>query len=88
MAENPEQATYTLLDSGVLSKKDFVPILDSLKEIPYDKWRDYKPEDTLRFYALRMREVGMIKTPPEEFITSYSDWSFLNGLKKELGMTW
>ena len=88
VANNPEQAAYTLIDQGILSKSDFIPILDSLKEIPYDKWRDYKPEDTLRFYALRLREVGMIKTPPDEFIASYSDWSFLNGLKGEMGMTW
>ncbi len=88
VAQNPEQATYTLIDKGILSKNDFIPILDSLKEIPYDKWRDYNPEDTLRFYALRLREVGMIKSSPEEFIAQNTDWSFLNSLKSEMGMTW
>ena len=29
-----------------------------MKEIPYGKWRDYDPEDTLRFYALRLHEAG------------------------------
>ena len=36
--------------------------LQTLNEVPYDKWRDYDPEDTVRFYALRLREVGMIKS--------------------------
>ena len=28
------------------------------------RWRDYDPEDTMRFYALRLHEVGMIKSNP------------------------
>ena len=32
------------------------------EEIPYDKWREYDPEDTIRFYALRLHEAGMIKS--------------------------
>ena len=26
--------------------------LQTLRTIPYDKWREYDPEDTVRFYAL------------------------------------
>ncbi len=29
-----------------------------MKEIPYDRWREYDPEDTVRFYALRLHEAG------------------------------
>ena len=36
------------------------------KEIPYGQWREYSAEDTLRFYALRLHEVGMIKIEPAE----------------------
>ena len=32
----------------------------------YGKWRDYDPEDTVRFYALRMNEVGMITVDTAE----------------------
>ncbi len=37
-----------------------------MKELPYGKWREYEPEDTVRFYALRLHEVGMIKIEPVE----------------------
>jgi NitT/TauT family transport system substrate-binding protein len=38
----------------------------------------------LRFYALRLYEVGMIKTNPNKLIAQGTDWRFLNELKKEL----
>jgi NitT/TauT family transport system substrate-binding protein len=55
-----------------------------LKEIPYNKWRDYNQEDTVRFYALRLQEVGMVKSSPQKIIAQGTDWRFLNELKKEL----
>ena len=58
--------------------------LQVMKEIPYGKWRDYDPEDTVRFYALRLREAGMIKSSPQKIIAQGTDWRFLNELKKEL----
>ena len=54
-----------------------------MKELPYRRWRDANPEDTLRFHALRLYEVGMIKTHPK-LIAQGTDWRFLNELKKEL----
>ena len=47
-------------------------------------WREYDPEDTLRFYALRLHEVGMIKSSPNELIAAGTDWRFLNEIKREL----
>ena len=58
--------------------------LQTLKEVPYNKWRDYDPEDTLRFYALRLREAGMIKSNPNRIIAESTDWRFVNELKREL----
>jgi NitT/TauT family transport system substrate-binding protein len=55
-----------------------------VRALPYRRWRDYHPEDTLRFYALRLREAGMIKSTPQEIIERGSDWRFLNELKREL----
>jgi hypothetical protein len=37
-----------------------------------------------RFYALRLREAGMIKSTPQRLIAQGTDWRFLNELKKEL----
>ena len=50
----------------------------------YNKWREFDPEDTIRFYALRMREAGLIKASPQKIIADGTDWRFLNELKREL----
>jgi len=63
---------------------DYQYALETMQQIPYNVWRDYDPEDTLRFYALRLRDVGMIKSSPDEIIQQGTDWHFLNELKAEL----
>ena len=50
----------------------------------YDRWRDYDPEDTVRFYALRLHEVGLIQSSPQRIIAEGTDWRFYNELKREL----
>jgi NitT/TauT family transport system substrate-binding protein len=44
----------------------------------------YDPEDSVRFYALRLRGAGMIRSTPQRLIAQGTDWRFLNELKKEL----
>src|SRR4029453_8958125 len=51
--------------------------LQTLSEVPYDKWRDYDAEDTIRFYALRLHETGFIKSSPQKIIADGTDWRFL-----------
>ena len=67
---------------------DFVPSYDdalqTLKDIRYDRWREFDPEDSLRFYTLRMQETGMIKSSPQQIIADGTDWRFLDELKREL----
>jgi NitT/TauT family transport system substrate-binding protein len=55
-----------------------------MKDIPYNRWREYDPEDTVRFFSLRLHEVGMIKSSPEQIISRGTDWRFFNELKQEL----
>jgi NitT/TauT family transport system substrate-binding protein len=78
----PEQAARLLVDKGYAKNYDHT--LQALREIPYGNWREYNPEDTMRFYALRLHEVGMIKSSPQKIIAEGTDWRFLNELKKEL----
>jgi NitT/TauT family transport system substrate-binding protein len=47
-------------------------------------WRRLDPEETVRFYALRLRAAGLIKSSPQKIIAQATDWQFLNELKKEL----
>jgi NitT/TauT family transport system substrate-binding protein len=80
-ALEPRRAARLIADRGVSSYED---ALQTLKEIPYGNWREYDPEDALRFFALRMREVGMIKSSPQKIIAEGTDWRFLSELKREL----
>jgi protein SCO1/2 len=38
----------------------------------------------MRFYALRLREAGMVKSNPNKIVADGTDWRFLNELKREL----
>ncbi|RJQ56893.1 MAG: ABC transporter substrate-binding protein [Nitrospiraceae bacterium] len=88
VARDPETAARILIERKVIKESEYVHILPELKHIPYNMWRDYNPEDTIRFYALRMREIGTIKSNPQQFIDQHADWRFMNELKKEFGITW
>jgi NitT/TauT family transport system substrate-binding protein len=81
-ATDPARAAQQFLNRGFNSQYGYVH--QTLSELPYDKWREYDPEDTLRFYALRMREVGFIKSVPQTIIADHTDWRFLEELKHEL----
>jgi NitT/TauT family transport system substrate-binding protein len=81
-AQDPERAARFLVAKGYEPR--YALALEVLKELPYRRWRDADPEDTLRFHALRLHEVGMIKTNPNKLIAQGTQWRFLNELKKEL----
>jgi len=81
-ALEPERAARTLVDKGFTTRYDYA--LQTMKELPYGKWREYDPEDTVRFYSLRLQEVGMIKSSPQKIISQGTDWRFLREIKKEM----
>jgi len=81
-AQQPERAARLLIEKGFAQNYEFT--LQTLKEVRYDAWREYDPNNTIRFHALRLHEVGMIKTSPQKLIAQGTDWRFLNELKREL----
>jgi NitT/TauT family transport system substrate-binding protein len=81
-ALEPGRAAQSLVDKGFTPLYEYT--LQTMQEVPYDQWREYDPEDTVRFYALRLHEAGMIKSSPQKLIAQGTDWRFLNELKKEL----
>jgi NitT/TauT family transport system substrate-binding protein len=81
-AAEPERAAQQLVDAGFTGRYDYA--LQTLTEVPYGVWREYNPEDSMRFYALRLRDVGMIKSTPNAILAEGTDWRFLNELKREL----
>jgi NitT/TauT family transport system substrate-binding protein len=78
----PESVARRMVDGGFAASYDYA--LKTLSDARYDRWREFDPEDTLRFFALRMYEVGLIKSTPQELIAEGSDWRFVNELKREL----
>ncbi len=78
----PERVARLLVAKGYARHYDYAH--QTMKELRYDRWRDYDPEDTVRFYALRLHEAGMIKSSPQKIIAQGTDWRFINELKKEL----
>ena len=84
-AKEPERAARYLVDKGYTDNYEYA--LDTMRMIPYNVWREFNPEDTLRFYALRLNEAGIIKKTPDEIIRQGADWRLLEELKRELGAT-
>ena len=78
----PEQVAQRIVQAGFTPRYDYA--LQTLREIPYGKWREYDPEDTIRFYALRLREAGMIRATPGKIVAEGMDLRFWNELRREL----
>jgi NitT/TauT family transport system substrate-binding protein len=81
-ASAPEQAARLIVDGGFTERYDYA--LQTLTENPYNAWREFDAEDSIRFYALRMHELGLIKNSPKRIIADGTDWRFLDEVKREL----
>ena len=81
-SREPERVVRLLAKKGYTARNDYA--LDAVKQIPYSKWRNYDPEDTVRFYSLRLHEVGMINSTPQKIIQQGTDWRIFRVLRKEL----
>ena len=78
--KDPERAAKRMVDVGFSSECARMILNDAR----YGLWRDYDPEDTVRYLALRLHEAGSIKKAPNEIISGFTDWRFLNEVKREL----
>jgi NitT/TauT family transport system substrate-binding protein len=81
-ASEPARVARQIVDAGFTPSYDYA--LQTIKEIPYVRWREYDPADAVRFYALRLREAGMIKSSPNKILADGTDWRHWNELKREL----
>jgi NitT/TauT family transport system substrate-binding protein len=83
-AAKPDWVAQRLVD------RDFTPRYDyarqGLVDVSYRSWREYDAEDAVRFWALRMRELGMMKSSPDRVIATGTDWRFIKEVRKELGI--
>jgi NitT/TauT family transport system substrate-binding protein len=81
-AAEPERTAQHLVDAGFTGRYEYA--LQTLTELPYARWREFDPEDSMRFYTLRLREIGMIKSNPNALLAEGTDSRFFNELKREL----
>jgi NitT/TauT family transport system substrate-binding protein len=80
--KEPERAARVMVDKGFTDNYDLA--VENLEEIPYNVWREFDPADTIRFYALRLKEAGLIKSTPEQIIKNGTDFGYLAELQQEL----
>lgn len=81
-ATSPDSTARYLVDRKYADNYEYA--LQAMKEIPYRSWREFSPEDSVRFWALRLHEIGFVKSSPAKVMAEGVDWRFLNELKKEL----
>jgi NitT/TauT family transport system substrate-binding protein len=81
-AREPQRIARQLAERGRGVRYEHA--LQMLRELPYGRWRQYDAEDTLRFYALRLHEAGLIRENPRELIAKGADWRHYRELRREL----
>jgi NitT/TauT family transport system substrate-binding protein len=81
-ATEPDRAARMLVDRGTTPSYDNAR--QTMKDLPYDRWRQLDPTDTVRFWSLRLHEAGLIKTGPNKIVAQGTDWRLFNELRKEL----
>jgi NitT/TauT family transport system substrate-binding protein len=81
-AQQPDAAARVLVERKFAARRDLAAQV--IKELSYARWREYDPEDTIRFYALRLHEAGLIRSNPQKLIAQSADWRFLDQLRQEL----
>ena len=80
-AADPAGIGRRLADGGRVPRADYAA--QTFADNNY-KWREFDPEDTIRWYALRLHEVGLIKSSPQKIIADGTNWRFLDEIKREL----
>ena len=81
-ASDPERAAGIVVDEKFASRRDVTA--QAFRDIPYNRWREYDAEDSIRFYALRLRDAGFIKSNPQRIIAEATDWRYFTEVKREL----
>jgi NitT/TauT family transport system substrate-binding protein len=81
-AAQPERVARYLVERGFEPPYDIN--LEVLTSLPYKRWREANVEDTIRFHALRLHEVGMLETAPNALVSRSVDRRYLDEIRREL----
>ena len=79
---SPDTAARLLVDRGHTPNYEYAR--ETLRGLPYRAWRNFEPEDALRFYGLRLHEARVVTSSPKSLISEGTDWRIVRELRKEL----
>ena len=54
-----------------------------IRDLSYD-WRELDPEETLRFFAVRLADAKLVKSTSQQIIAQGSDFAYMRQLRSEL----
>ncbi len=80
-AKDRTGAAHQLVTHGDFA--DEAILNETIADLSYD-WRERDPEDTLRFFALKLADVKLIKSTPQQILAQGSDFAYMRQLRKEL----
>jgi homoserine O-acetyltransferase/O-succinyltransferase len=63
---------------------DIAKALGAIRAKTLFLYSEYDSADSLRFYALRLHEAGLIKSNPQKLLAQGTNWRFIEQLKKEM----
>ncbi|MGQ0846331.1 MAG: ABC transporter substrate-binding protein [Sporichthyaceae bacterium] len=81
-AAHPHRAARALVEKRFTANEALAH--QNLRELPHDVWRTYDPADTIRFYALRMKEAGLVESTPQQLLDRGCDFAGFQALAREL----
>ena len=58
-------------------------VSEVIRDLSYD-WRELDPEETLRFFALRLADAKLVKMTSQQIIAQGSDFAYMRQLRTEL----
>jgi len=60
-----------------------VVAMGRIKDESFD-WSEYDPDDTVRFFALRVADAKLVKKTPQQILTDGADFTYFRQLRTEL----
>jgi ABC-type nitrate/sulfonate/bicarbonate transport system substrate-binding protein len=81
-AADPERAARAAAAHNPQARLD--DVVQMVKDLRYGNWREFSAEDIARFFALRLRDIGMVKGSTRKLLARGSDWRFIDQLGKEM----
>jgi NitT/TauT family transport system substrate-binding protein len=86
VAKDKKAAVQVAIDKGIYkANKALTPeiLFETIEMLSYD-WREVDPEETLRFFALRLRDVKLLKRSPQQILDEGADFAYFRQMRKEL----